>query len=528
MAHLHEVKDMDSHFIIDPITMCISNAGSAKNSLMKGDHGSEIYTFEIPKVVEGHEMSLCDKVRIHYINIGADKANESKDVHEVTDMHESADTLVFSWKVSGNATKFAGQLNFRILFGCTDENGHYTYKKWTDVYKGIAIKDGFEYDEDVAAEFPDILDTWKKSVEAEAVAKAAESIDKYVADVEESGKLNGATFTPNVAEDGTLTWTNDKGRENPESVNITGPKGDKGDPFEYEDFTEEQLAWLNGERGTGILKVTSSPSNYKTEVGGKTPIKRMELSVITAESGVEKVLVGDIIESSYYHYHVYYIDSDYAYIDTSTPIRGEAGEDYVLTDADLEGIAGKINLADYVKNTDYATNEKGGVVRVGGDSAGIKLNETGMLVIAGAGTSEINAMASANRPITPAYLKYAVRTGLSQNDLEWTEAQKSSAREVIGAASEGHKHSEYLTEHQSLSGYATEAYVGNYAQPKGNYLTSIPSEYITETELNAKGYLTQHQSLSDYAKKSEVPTKTETWTFTLEDGSTVSKVVYVK
>ena len=40
----------------------------------------------------------------------------------------------------------------------------------------------------------------------------------------------------------------------------------------------------------------------------------------------------------------------------------------------------------------------------------------------------------------------------------------------------------------SLTGYATETYVTNYAQPKGNYLTSVPSEYVTETELNAKGY----------------------------------------
>lgn len=31
------------------------------------------------------------------------------------------------------------------------------------------------------------------------------------------------------------------------------------------------------------------------------------------------------------------------------------------------------------------------------------------------------------------------------------------------------------------------------------YLTSIPSEYVTETELNAKGYLTEHQSLEGLA-----------------------------
>ncbi len=39
-----------------------------------------------------------------------------------------------------------------------------------------------------------------------------------------------------------------------------------------------------------------------------------------------------------------------------------------------------------------------------------------------------------------------------------------------------------------------------------NFLTSIPNEYITEDELNAKNYLTEHQDLTDYAKKSDIPT----------------------
>ena len=38
-----------------------------------------------------------------------------------------------------------------------------------------------------------------------------------------------------------------------------------------------------------------------------------------------------------------------------------------------------------------------------------------------------------------------------------------------------------------------------------NYLSSIPEEYVTETELNAKGYLTEHQDLSAYALKTEIP-----------------------
>jgi hypothetical protein len=41
-----------------------------------------------------------------------------------------------------------------------------------------------------------------------------------------------------------------------------------------------------------------------------------------------------------------------------------------------------------------------------------------------------------------------------------------------------------------LTGYATENWVTSNYQPKGNYLTSVPSEYITESELLAKGYAT--------------------------------------
>lgn len=41
---------------------------------------------------------------------------------------------------------------------------------------------------------------------------------------------DGATFTPALAEDGTLSWSNDKGLVNPDSVNIMGPKGEQGEP----------------------------------------------------------------------------------------------------------------------------------------------------------------------------------------------------------------------------------------------------------------------------------------------------------
>ena len=84
----------------------------------------------------------------------------------------------------------------------------------------------------------------------------------------ESGR-QGATYTPNVSENGDLSWTNDQGLFNPETVNIKGPKGDSGQdgkPFTFSDFSPEQLALLKGEKGD-----TGSDG-----VDGKTPIKGVD------------------------------------------------------------------------------------------------------------------------------------------------------------------------------------------------------------------------------------------------------------
>ena len=68
-----------------------------------------------------------------------------------------------------------------------------------------------------------------------------------------------------------------------------------------------------------------------------------------------------------------------------------------------------------------------------------------------------------------------------------------------------------------LTGYATEQYVKDYAQPKGDYLTEVPEGYAKTEDIptkvseldNDSGYLTEHQSLKGYAKTEDIPTKPE-------------------
>ena len=64
------------------------------------------------------------------------------------------------------------------------------------------------------------------------------------------------------------------------------------------------------------------------------------------------------------------------------------------------------------------------------------------------------------------------------------------------------------TDIPSLNGYALKTEIPTKVSQLENnsgYLSSIPEEYVTETELNAKGYLTEHQDLSAYALKTEIP-----------------------
>lgn len=62
----------------------------------------------------------------------------------------------------------------------------------------------------------------------------------------------------------------------------------------------------------------------------------------------------------------------------------------------------------------------------------------------------------------------------------------------------------YLTEHQDISNKADKSEIPTKTSQltnDSNFLTSIPSEYITETELNTKGYLTEHQDISNKVDK---------------------------
>lgn len=178
MSHTHNVVDTDKHFIIDASTRAITTEPT-ELTLMQGDHNSEIYTFEIPRRFEGHDMSECNRVEIHFNNVSSDKVSKSADIYYVPDLRvdeANPEKLVFSWLVSGNATKYAGALAFRVRFCCIDENGNYTYKWHTDIFKGITVSDGLDNTAAVEEEFSDAFSEWEARLDE--VSKAITNIEK--------------------------------------------------------------------------------------------------------------------------------------------------------------------------------------------------------------------------------------------------------------------------------------------------------------------------------------------------------------
>lgn len=161
MALIHQVYDTDAHFKIDPITRAIKNSSTGKTVLIQGDHNSERFTFEIPKLIDGHDMSKCNVVQVHYINIDStDKTKIIADVHDVDDLQVSPEddsVVICSWLIDGNATKYAGSLAFLLKFKCIDSDGSVSYVWNTARFSQISVSSGIDNSEAIVEEHSDIL-----------------------------------------------------------------------------------------------------------------------------------------------------------------------------------------------------------------------------------------------------------------------------------------------------------------------------------------------------------------------------------
>lgn len=166
MTHKHEIKNCAHSFRINPSDRGIYKTSPNNIILMQGDHNSVRFSFRVPRYINGHDMSLCNKIELNYINISLDKANKTEDVYIVQDMAvDTADEkyILFSWLLSKNATKYAGTLSFLIEFLCVKEDATASYSWHTDKHT-LTMTEGMDNEETVVEAVSDVLAVWEAKV----------------------------------------------------------------------------------------------------------------------------------------------------------------------------------------------------------------------------------------------------------------------------------------------------------------------------------------------------------------------------
>lgn len=102
---------------------------------------------------------------------------------------------------------------------------------------------------------------------------------------------------------------------------------------------------------------------------------------------------------------------------------------------------------------------------------------------------------------------YATKTELNcKADITTVSSHTNDTTSHITSAerSSWNNKSNFDGNYNSLTNKPTIPTTTSQLTNNSGFITSIPSEYITESELNSKGYLTSHQSLAEYPKTSEL------------------------
>ncbi len=283
----------------------------------------------------------------------------------------------------------------------------------------------------------------------------------------------------------------------------TGPKGEQGEPGP------------KGEPGANGAPGVQGPKGETGEKGEKGD-PGSDASV--TKQNVESVLTGDITShnhdsryisksntstytptTDYHPATKKYVDDTVAAVDVTEQISGKADKAYVDSklDTKVDKVSGK-----QLSTNDYTNDDK---TKLAGIAAGAEVNvnadwnaESGDAQILNKPTiiteeqvdQKINAAIGSVYRVKGSVANY---NSLPTEDVSIGDVYNLEDTGANYVATSTTPDWDKLSETVDLSGYLTKTDAASTYQPKGNYLTSVPEEYVTETELNAKGYATTTQ-----------------------------------
>lgn len=283
----------------------------------------------------------------------------------------------------------------------------------------------------------------------------------------------------------------------------TGPKGEQGEPGP------------KGEPGANGAPGVQGPKGDPGEKGEKGD-PGSDASVTKAN--VEAVLTGSI--TSHNHNSLYiaktnttsftpttdyhpatkkYVDDAVASVDVTSQISGKADTTYVNAELakKVDAVTGK-----QLSTNDYTTAEKNKLAGIAtGAQVNVKsdwnatsgdaqiLNKPTIITESQVDTKINTAVASVYR-VKGSVANYAALPTTNVVIGDVYNLEDTGANYVATSTTPTW---DKLSETVDLTGYLTKTDAASTYQPKGNYLTSVPEEYVTETELNAKSYATTTQ-----------------------------------
>lgn len=241
------------------------------------DHDVETVTFDCPRYWDDLDMSDLS-IYINYM-----RKDRVVGIYKATDI--SVDTtndriMHFNWKISRNVTEVVGQIKFLVCIKKGDADGnevnHWNSELNTEMY----ISEGLEAGEGFFDSYPDIILQWEDEVQ-----KVKDTLIAAGA----SGEYDGATFTPSVDDAGNLSWTNNKGRENPATKNIKG-YSPKIIVKEITGGKQLVITDYSGSQTVDILDGTDGTNGYSPKIVVRDVTDGKEL-VITDYSGSQTVKI---------------------------------------------------------------------------------------------------------------------------------------------------------------------------------------------------------------------------------------------
>ena len=415
MAHTHSVIDDDLHFIIDPSTRDIGN-GSQKVKLMQYDHNSEQFTFEIPRFVEGHDMSLCNSIRVNYININKSTREQHPGVYEVSNIQVEEDNIIFSWLVSRNATQYVGPLNFLIKFMCFDENDYITYEWHTDIFKSASVSTGMNNEESIEEVYPDILEKWKNDVLAAEESRVTAESERVTAESErvaaESERVSAESERVS-AESERVTAESERATAESERANTFAGYETEINQFKNEIVTGKDSATDNTKFAIGVAE----PS---LEVPSMEEFNKLaeDMTGKLAEPA-EGLAVGK-------YFRVAALDEN-----GHAVLEAVDAKDVGVQDVQ---VAGASVVADGVANVPIADNNNLGLVKVYKSGYyGLNFSNDGYLALQSASDTQITNRVDGRMAMRPANIDLIVKAAMCDGKgAAWTAEEQAAARERMG------------------------------------------------------------------------------------------------